>query len=91
MYKKFLYVVRHNIFIKCTFSWASIILNNCMKTIGTLKQDYYEIVKHPMDLGTIKKRLETKHYFSARECIQDFHVMFKNCYTYNKPGDVRIF
>lgn len=41
-----------------------------------------------MDLGTIRKRLENKYYYSARECIQDFHIMFKNCYTYNKPGDV---
>ena len=49
--------------------------------------DYYKIIKHPMDMGTIKKRLESSYYFSAQECIQDFQRMFTNCYTYNKPGE----
>lgn len=41
-----------------------------------------------MDLGTIKKKLETHQYYSASECIQDFNQMFTNCYIYNKPGEV---
>ena len=49
--------------------------------------DYHKIIKHPMDLGTIKKRLENKYYWSAKECIQDFNNMFTNCYVYNKPGE----
>lgn len=49
--------------------------------------DYFKIIKHPMDLGTIKKKLETHQYFSASECIQDFNQMFTNCYIYNKPGE----
>jgi len=49
--------------------------------------DYHKIIKHPMDLGTIKKRLESNHYYSAKECIQDFNTMFTNCYVYNKPGE----
>lgn len=40
-----------------------------------------------MDLGTIKKRLETSQYFSAKDCVQDFNTMFTNCYVYNQPGD----
>lgn len=40
-----------------------------------------------MDLGTIKKRLESNYYYSAQECIQDFNTMFTNCYVYNKPGE----
>lgn len=40
-----------------------------------------------MDLGTVKKRLESNYYFSAQECIQDFNTMFTNCYVYNKPGE----
>ncbi len=50
-------------------------------------QDYFKIIKHPMDLGTIKKRLENSYYWSAKECIQDFNTMFTNCYVYNKPGE----
>jgi len=51
-------------------------------------QDYYKIIKCPMDMGTIKKRLESRYYRSAQECISDFNRMFTNCYTYNKPGEV---
>ncbi|KAM7394609.1 hypothetical protein PAMP_021400 [Pampus punctatissimus] len=49
--------------------------------------DYYKIIKIPMDMGTIKKRLENNYYWNAQECIQDFNTMFTNCYIYNKPGD----
>ena len=41
-----------------------------------------------MDLGLIKKRLESSYYYSAKECIADFNTMFTNCYVYNKPGEV---
>ena len=51
-------------------------------------QDYYDIIKQPMDLGTIKERLETNFYYSATECIQDFNQMFTNCYIYNNPKEV---
>nr|XP_054770228.1 bromodomain-containing protein 3-like isoform X1 [Lytechinus pictus]XP_054770229.1 bromodomain-containing protein 3-like isoform X1 [Lytechinus pictus]XP_054770230.1 bromodomain-containing protein 3-like isoform X1 [Lytechinus pictus] len=49
--------------------------------------DYFNIIKTPMDLGTIKKRLESIYYHSAKECISDFNLMFTNCYVYNKPGE----
>ncbi|XP_058842955.1 bromodomain-containing protein 3-like isoform X8 [Acipenser ruthenus] len=49
--------------------------------------DYHKIIKVPMDMGTIKKRLENNYYWSASECMQDFNTMFTNCYIYNKPTD----
>ncbi|RZB40813.1 bromodomain-containing protein 3-like, partial [Asbolus verrucosus] len=49
--------------------------------------DYHQIIKQPMDLGTIKKRLDNNYYWSGKECIQDFNTMFTNCYVYNKPGE----
>lgn len=49
-----------------------------------LNQDYYDIITSPMDLGTIKKRLENNYYWSATECLQDFNTMFTNCYIYNR-------
>lgn len=58
-----------------------------------LLQDYHKIIKTPMDLGTIKKRLENNFYRSASECMQDFNTMFTNCYIYNKvrhPGKTAI-
>ncbi|XP_076846562.1 bromodomain testis-specific protein isoform X3 [Brachyhypopomus gauderio] len=49
--------------------------------------DYYTIIKKPMDLNTIKKRLENNYYWKSLECIEDFNTMFTNCYVYNRPGD----
>lgn len=49
--------------------------------------DYYKIIKNPMDLSTVKKRLENNYYWKAMECVEDFNTLFTNCYMYNRPGD----
>lgn len=49
--------------------------------------DYFTIILHPMDLNTIKRRIENCYYWSAQEAIYDFQTLFQNCYTYNKPGE----
>jgi len=41
-----------------------------------------------MDLATIKKKLDSQQYSSAKECIDDFNQMFNNCYTYNGEKEV---
>jgi len=59
-----------------------------LPTVLKLLQDYYRIIKHPMDMGTIKKKLDSQQYSSAKECIDDFTLMFNNCYTYNGEKEV---
>ncbi|XP_077055045.1 bromodomain testis-specific protein isoform X2 [Siphateles boraxobius] len=49
--------------------------------------DYYAIIKNPMDLTTIRKRLENNYYWKAMECVEDINTMFTNCYVYNRSGD----
>ena len=49
--------------------------------------DYHDIIKEPMDFGTIKSRLEENYYWSSQECIQDFKLVFSNCYSYNQPDE----
>ncbi|XP_039288459.1 homeotic protein female sterile [Nilaparvata lugens] len=50
--------------------------------------DYHKVIRTPMDLGTVKKRLENNYYRSGKECIHDLNTMFSNCYVYNnKPGE----
>jgi hypothetical protein len=49
--------------------------------------DYFEIIKCPMDMTLIKKRLDGLNYKTAKTCIQDFDTMFQNCYTYNRPTE----
>ena len=66
------------------FAWP---FHNPVDTIKLKLPDYHKIIKQPMDLGTIKKRLENCYYYSAAECIEDFKTMFSNCYVYNKPGE----
>ena len=48
---------------------------------------YYEIIKEPMDLGTIEKKLKSRVYRTAEECIADFNRVFSNCYTFNQPDE----
>ena len=59
------------------------------EVLAPLLQDYFLIVKRPVDMGAIKKNLENCVYDCAKECIQDYRQMFNNCYLYNKPTDVR--
>ncbi|KZV42128.1 hypothetical protein F511_29807 [Dorcoceras hygrometricum] len=48
--------------------------------------DYHDIIKHPMDLGTIKTRLSQKWYKSPREFAEDVRLVFRNAMTYNPKG-----
>ncbi|CAI9111537.1 OLC1v1011782C1 [Oldenlandia corymbosa var. corymbosa] len=53
--------------------------------------DYYTVIKHPMDLGTIKKKLASGEYQSPLEFCADVKLTFSNAKTYNPPGnDVHI-
>jgi len=49
--------------------------------------DYFTIIKNPMDITTVKKRLDNNYYWSADEAIRDFNQMIQNCLLYNKPGE----
>ena len=40
-----------------------------------------------MDLETIDNKLEEGEYDEAGEFASDMRLMFKNCHTYNRPGD----
>merc|ERR1712193_8030 len=49
--------------------------------------DYHDVIKTPMDLGTIEKRLQNHYYNDVSECIYDFTTIFVNCYVYNDSND----
>ncbi|KAJ8793534.1 hypothetical protein J1605_019368 [Eschrichtius robustus] len=66
---------------KHNFSWP---FQQPVDAVKLKLPDYYTIIKSPMDLNTIKNRLEHKYYVKASECIEDFNTMFSNCYLYNK-------
>ncbi|KAI8486761.1 hypothetical protein Bbelb_355090 [Branchiostoma belcheri] len=46
--------------------------------------DYFDIVKHPMDLSTIKRKLDTGQYKDPWEYCDDVWLMFDNAWLYNR-------
>ncbi|GMH01185.1 hypothetical protein Nepgr_003024 [Nepenthes gracilis] len=48
--------------------------------------DYFTIIKHPMDLGTIKGNIGKGEYSSPMAFAADVRLTFSNAMTYNPPG-----
>ncbi|KZV86734.1 Bromodomain-containing protein, partial [Exidia glandulosa HHB12029] len=44
---------------------------------------YPKIIKRPMDLLTMKKKLDDHEYSDAPKFYADFKLMTRNCYTFN--------
>ena len=47
--------------------------------------NYFDIVKQPIDLDTIKKKLDRGAYTSESEFVDDMKLIFHNCYIFNPP------
>ncbi|KAJ1267096.1 hypothetical protein BS78_07G029900 [Paspalum vaginatum] len=45
--------------------------------------DYFDIVKQPMDLGTIQKKMKAGTYSTPREFAEDVRLTFRNAMNYN--------
>ncbi|KAH3683423.1 hypothetical protein WICPIJ_005606, partial [Wickerhamomyces pijperi] len=45
--------------------------------------NYYQIIKRPMDLNTILKKLKTFQYKSKSEFVEDVMLIWKNCLQFN--------
>ncbi|KAK7282013.1 hypothetical protein RIF29_10477 [Crotalaria pallida] len=53
--------------------------------------DYFTVIKHPMDLGTVKSRITSGEYSNPMDFAADVRLTFSNAMTYNPPGnDVHI-
>jgi Bromodomain/Bromodomain extra-terminal - transcription regulation len=49
--------------------------------------DYPKIIRHPMDLGTIRTRLKAKSYYKTIfQVAEDVRTVWTNCMTYNQDG-----
>ncbi|XP_034031333.1 transcription intermediary factor 1-alpha-like [Thalassophryne amazonica] len=56
--------------------------------VSPLAQNYYQIIKKPIDLSVIRRKLDksnTLHYFTVDQFVDDVLLMFKNCDTFNYP------
>ncbi|KAI6205071.1 hypothetical protein M3Y94_00751000 [Aphelenchoides besseyi] len=47
---------------------------------------YYDIIKEPMDIQTMQKKLNAQQYANPQEFYDDFQLICKNCFLYN-PAD----
>nr|VWO96631.1 Histone acetyltransferase [Ganoderma boninense] len=49
--------------------------------------EYPKVIKKPMDLSTMKKKLDAGEYLTAEKFRDDFKLMIKNCMTFNPPSN----
>ncbi|KAL2911493.1 histone acetyltransferase [Polyrhizophydium stewartii] len=48
--------------------------------------DYYDIIKEPMDIGTLEKNVEADKYSNSEQFYKDVMLIFSNCRTYNEDS-----
>jgi chromatin structure-remodeling complex subunit RSC1/2 len=47
--------------------------------------DYYEVIKEPMALSTIKAKIAAKEYKTFADFVRDFALIPHNAFVYNRP------
>ena len=50
---------------------------------GEEVHDYYEVIKEPMDLGTMEQKLEKDQYETVEDFVKDVLLLVRNCKRYN--------
>ncbi|KAI3684443.1 hypothetical protein L6452_33667 [Arctium lappa] len=70
------------------FGW---VFNTPVDVVALKIPDYYTVIKHPMDLGTVKTKLTSGKYVDPWAFTADVRLTFLNAMTYNPRGnDVHI-
>jgi hypothetical protein len=49
--------------------------------------DYFNVISHPMDLGSVRSRLDSGYYQEWRDFMSDVKLVFSNATTYNSNPD----
>ncbi|ORX42682.1 hypothetical protein DM01DRAFT_1350220 [Hesseltinella vesiculosa] len=60
-----------------------------LRPVDPIKQGiphYFQVIKHPMDLGTIKAKLKNSQYLTVQQFDDDIRLMLNNCYNFNPPN-----
>merc|ERR1712209_74078 len=50
--------------------------------------DYYEIIRRPVDIAKLQKRIDEEHYDDMDALEKDFMLMCKNTQQYNEDGSL---
>lgn len=84
---------KKRIWQNCSRIISELLKNNSTRTYfgepvrGDLYPGYYETIKNPRDLGTIKKQLESHtHFKTVYEFRDDVRLCFENCRSFNPQG-----
>ncbi|OAY66746.1 Transcription factor GTE3, chloroplastic [Ananas comosus] len=64
----------------------SVWFNSPVDVVGMGLHDYFQIIKHPMDLGSVKSKLSKGLYPSPSEFAADVRLTFNNALLYNPEG-----
>ncbi|XP_058758142.1 transcription factor GTE7-like isoform X2 [Vicia villosa] len=74
------------ILMKLRKNKSSWIFNDPVDVTAFGIHDYFEIIKHPMDLGTVKTKLAKNAYSLPEDFAYDVRLTFNNALTYNPKG-----
>lgn len=69
------------------FMWRDYLLTFCLidwQELGI--PTYPKLIKRPMDLSTIRKKLDGGEYDTAQNFYDDFKLMIRNCFIFNPSG-----
>jgi len=66
--------------LKARTEWSAPFLQKVNKREAP---DYYHVIKHPMDIGTMLKKLKGLQYHSKKEFCSDLDLIWNNCFRYN--------
>ena len=50
-----------------------------------MSENVLQVIKKPMDLGTVRTKMEGREYRVPSEFATDMRLIFTNCYKYNPP------
>ncbi|KAE8663484.1 nucleoside diphosphate kinase 2 [Hibiscus syriacus] len=72
------HLMQHN------FGW---VFNNPVDVVKLNIPDYFTVIKHPMDFGTVRKKMASGKYASQLDFATDVRLTLSNAMTYNPPGN----
>lgn len=57
-----------------------------LEPVPTWVEGYHDVIRHPMDLGTITTNTQRALYPIVQHMHQDIMPTIKNCYNFNRDG-----
>lgn len=65
-------------------------LSDLFMTLVSKKEypTYYTMIKNPISMEIIKKRINSPYYRNVQQFKNDFHLMFDNARIFNEEGSI---